>query len=90
MWISRTYNPLVFGEKDGSGERSVLIQRDTAISSSCLELVSQASTMFPYGWVRRLTPDDHTLDDAQSRVSGENGGRQLGQSATPQGPLGSR
>jgi hypothetical protein len=48
-------HPLVFGEKDGSGERSVRIQRDTAVSSSCLESVSQASTMFPYGWVRRLT-----------------------------------
>ena len=55
MWISRYTNPIVFGEKDGSGERSIRIQRDTAVSSSFLESVRQASTMFPYGWVRRLT-----------------------------------
>jgi hypothetical protein len=55
VWISRNTNPIVFGEKDGSGARSVRIQRDTAIASSFLESVRQASTMLPYGWVRRLT-----------------------------------
>jgi hypothetical protein len=35
-------------------------------------------------------PDDHTLDDAQSRIRGEHGGHQPGKSATPQGLSGSR
>jgi hypothetical protein len=52
--MSRNNNPRVFGEKDGFGARSVWLQLDTAVSSSFLEEISQASTMFAYHWVRLL------------------------------------